>query len=366
MKIAVVTPWFPDSDGTGTGHFVLKEAEALRAFGHDVRVVHLDHRAVPGSSKQLWFGHLPTIQVGLNVRNPLHLAEYGPILKELVDFADVIHTHAISSLPAAQLVTKGRPWIHSEHWSVLTTPESIRSWMRPGVSVIAQLERLPDVVVGESERLLDAVKRYRGKGRVELVPCVVPSPQHLTEMPRRGDTLRLMSTGGLIDRKDPLLAVRVLAELRSLNVDASLRWVGDGPLRQGAEELTKELGVDATFLGAQPFEVVESELAACDIFFAPTKGENFFVSAAEALVNGRPICVSSNGGQVEYAPAEFSEIVAEQTPEAYAHGIIKLRDKTADASAEQISGLLREKFAPGTIAASLTSLYEDVAGTNEA
>ena len=112
------------------------------------------------------------------------------------------------------------------------------------------------------------------------------------------------------------------------------------------------------FLGAGSPEDVEKEIAEADIFFAPTKGENFFVAAAEALVNGRPLCASDQGGHVEYADPRFTEIVVDQTPEAYAEALVNLRDRTRGVSAEQISDTVRDRFSPSTVAQMYMDLYD--------
>ena len=57
-------------------------------------------------------------------------------------------------------------------------------------------------------------------------------------------SLRLVSTGGLIPRKDPLVAVGTVAELVSRGVDAHLVWLGEGPLREATVTEARRLGVE--------------------------------------------------------------------------------------------------------------------------
>lgn len=358
MRIAVVTPWFPSAENPTLGQFVDKEVKALRQAGHDVRVVFLDRGASEVDRRVS--GGIPVLVLPVDVRNPAHGARFAKVLRESLSFADVVHSHAISVLPILAATSPGRKWVHSEHWSALTTPETVGPLGQYMVGAASWLLKLPDVVVGESGRLVKALEKNRIPESVELVPCVVPAPARLKEAPR-GDVLRLASTGGLIDRKDPVLAVKVLKVLKDQGIAASLRWVGEGPLRGEVESLAAKLDVDAEFVGTLSPTGVQDEIAACDIFFAPTKGENFFVAAAEALVNGRPLCAGVNGGHVEYASPEYSEIVSEQTPEAYAKAIIRLRDKTAGVSAAEIADSVRERFSPEAVAAMLGEIYEEVA-----
>lgn len=360
MNIAVVTPWFPSNDGSGTGQFVLKEASALLETGNDIRIVHLDAQMTAGEIHKSIIMGLPVIRIGLHVRNPLHFLLYRKEFSKALEFADIIHSHAISALVPVSLVVGIRPWIHSEHWSALTTPESLSPWARPAVPVLGLLERLPDIVVGESQRLVSALEEARNATDVALVPCIVPAPNIVQPLPERDGVIRLVSTGGLIERKDPILAIHTLACMRDLGYRATLRWIGEGPLRDQCLQLSEELAVDAEFLGFQPYSVVQNELANADIFFAPTRGENFFVAAAEALVNGRPICVGANGGHIEYAPSPYSEIVSDQVPHAYAQSIVKLYRKTLNVDAADISSSVAANFSSETVACALLNLYTNL------
>lgn len=352
MKIAVVTPWYPSVDHPSQGVFVEREVRAIRSAGIDARVIYLNRESPTGSHRRVG----DVLDLGVNVQDPLSIARGIESLREAMAFAEVVHSHAISALPVLSARRPRQPWLHTEHWSALTAPESIPSPLRPFIGAIAALERRPDLVVAESERLAAPLRRIRRRRPVSVIPCVVEASLPLTER-ATGSALRLYSTGGLIDRKDPLLAVRTLAALRDRGVSASLRWVGEGPLRRPAEALAAELQVDAVFLGARPPKTVQAELAACDVFIAPTQGDNFFVAAAEALVAGRPLCASPNGGHVEYSDPRFTEIVPEQTPAAYAEAVIRLRDKTAGVSAAEISASVFARFSPRAIGRAYGELY---------
>lgn len=357
LTVAVVTPWYPTIKNPISGLFVEREVSALRDAGVEVRVIHLDRDIPDGVQSRTVRGGVPVLHIGMNPANPSSVARATGPLRRALASADIVNSHAISSLPAVAVAHKRLPWVHTEHWSALSAPDSASPLLQAVLPAFGSLLRLPDVVVAESERLADPIRRFRGHRPVVLVPCIVPRPPRVAPLDDDELTLRLMSTGGVIDRKNPLLAVRTLAALRRRGVSASLRWIGEGDLREDAVRLATDLGVDATFLGALEPEDVERELAAAHIFFAPTKGDNFFVAAAEALVNGRPICASDQGGHVEYADPRFSEIVFEQTPDAYADALIHLRDKTRTARADAISDSVAERFSPKAVAAQYQAIY---------
>lgn len=366
MIITVVTPWYPSRAHPVSGLFVRREVDALIAAGEEVRVIHLDRDLPAGAQARGNLGEVKTLRIGMNPASPLSVIKAVAPLRAAAAGADVVNTHAISALPVAAASRFPVPWIHTEHWSALSSPESASVLLRAVRPGFAALLRLPDVVVAESERLAASIRQFRGDRAVVQIPCIVPVPKHVVPRRREGPSLipaepiRLVSIGGVIQRKNPLLAVRTLAELRDRGVGALLRWIGEGDQKAEAIRLARELGVDATFLGSLNPEKVQTELGAADIFFAPTQGENFFVAAAEALVNGRPICASDQGGHTEYADQEFSEIVSEQTPGAYAAAIIRLRDKTRYVSADRISRTVAAKFSGEAVAVKYLELYQDL------
>lgn len=483
MKIAVVTPWYPNPTRPTEGVFVRNEVAALAAAGVKVFVVHL-HRELPAGQVEGVKRQppevagaedgVPIVRVGMHPAYPLSVRRAAKPLVKLLKQADVVHSHAISVLPVMWLAQKQlgqsegtkavgdrttlaesqvgerlsgsnqlgmklsgvnsfgvKPWVHSEHWSALANPQTASPWLRLARPAFGYLLKYPQIVVTESKRLQAAVLPFRagradakragkrscamlpfrmGRSQAQMhsnfiqptldgsleaaasttdsavnsnaapaapsygaasstdsnastriVPCIVPTPEALVERPYHGDRqLRLASTGGVIDRKNPLLCVQIVVELKRFGVDASLRWSGVGPQMEECRRLAAELGADCQFLGSRTPTQVQAEIAACDIFLAPTKGDNFFVAAAEALVNGRPLCASPYGGHVEYADPRYSEIVEEQTPAAYAQALLRLRDKTRGVSAREISQSVASRFAPQEVARQLLDLYREV------
>jgi N-acetyl-alpha-D-glucosaminyl L-malate synthase BshA len=78
-------------------------------------------------------------------------------------------------------------------------------------------------------------------------------------------------------------------------IPSKLLMIGDGPERQNAERLCRELGLgnEVRFLGKQ--DAIEELLAICDLFIMPSESESFGLAALEAMACEVPV-VSSNGG----------------------------------------------------------------------
>lgn len=92
--------------------------------------------------------------------------------------------------------------------------------------------------------------------------------------------------------------VRIFANVKK-EVPCKLLFVGDGPERSTAEDLSRELGVcdDILFVGKQ--EQMEDILAIADLFLLTSEYESFGLAALEAMAAGVPVISSNAGGLAE-------------------------------------------------------------------
>ncbi len=360
-----MSTWFPTPRAPGAGIFVRKDLAALAAHP-EVESIELVHLVAPRlidpstEARVVVVDGVRVRRVPMNPLNPLDWIRAGRQLRALTAGADVVHSMAVSALPPLALRRPRAPWIHTEHWSGLTNPGTVPLPLRPAIALVRLLLRAPDTVTAVCEFLAAPIRRARYPRRTAVVGCVVPPREHVTPRPMRPRVpLRLVAVGGLIDRKDPLLAVRTLAELRDRGVTAHLTWVGDGPLRRQVIRLARRLRLaDAvTLTGALDPEGVAAELDAADMFLLPTRGDNFCVSAAEALVAGRPVVVGASGGQGEYIDPRVGRLVAEQTPAAYADAVADLDRRAQLLVAEEIAATIGDRFSPQTVADAYVAEY---------
>lgn len=82
-------------------------------------------------------------------------------------------------------------------------------------------------------------------------------------------------------------------------VPSKLLMIGDGPERQPAETLSRELGINdaVRFLGK--LEAVEEVLSVADLFLMPSEKESFGLAALEAMACEVPVISSNTGGLPE-------------------------------------------------------------------
>ncbi len=358
----MVTTWFPTDRAPGSGVFVANDVAAIAAHP-EVSAVEVIHLVAP----RLHDGAAVTEHEGIRVRrlpmspaNPLDIIRVSRQLPRALAGADLVHSMAMSTLAPMLLTRPSVPWIHTEHWSGLTNPGTVALPLRPAVGLVRLLLKAPRTVTAVCDYLARPIRRSRYPRRTAVIGCIVPPRAHLAGRPLRpAAALRLVAVGGLVDRKDPLLAVRTIAALRDRGVAAQLTWVGGGGLARKVTSLARKLGVaDAVVLaGPQEPGGVSAALEAADMFFLPTRGDNFCVSAAEALVHGRPVVVGATGGQGEYIDPAVGALVAEQRPEAYAAAIVDLDKRTQHVTAGEIAATIGDRFAPARIAQGYVAEY---------
>lgn len=366
MKILAVTTWFPSDAAPTTGTFVDKDVRAI-AQHDDVEVVHLVAPHLADSSTVAAGGADTVDRDGITVRRfvmspqrPDQMAAARRALDPLISRSDLVHTMAFPTLLPFTLRRPERPWVHTEHWSGLTTPSTLPLAWRAALPALTQLLRRPDVVTAVCDYLARPVRAVR-RGPTTLVPCIVPPPPVLAPRhPLDGRPLALVGVGGLVDRKDPLLAVEVVAELGRRGLETRLTWAGSGPLHDDVLTLAARLGVAdrVTLLGPVDTDGVGAALDAADLFFLPTRADNFCVSAAEALVHGRPVVVGATGGQGEYIEPHVGELVAEQTVDAYATTVQRVAAATAHLSAEDVASTIGDRFTPEAVQQGYADAYE--------
>lgn len=98
--------------------------------------------------------------------------------------------------------------------------------------------------------------------------------------------------------KRVLDVVNIFANIRQ-EIPAKLLMIGDGPDREKAEKLCRDLDIcdDVRFLGK--LEAVEEVLSVADLFIMPSEKESFGLAALEAMACEVPVISSDTGGLPE-------------------------------------------------------------------
>ena len=215
----------------------------------------------------------------------------------------ILHTHLFGSNTWGRILGKlaGVPVIIAhEHWSSKSQREvwvdrllyrlSDRILVPSEASkrMVMEMEGIPDrhlhVIYNGIDRAQFAQRSDRAETRYEL--GISDSTQVI------GTVGRLSAEKGGVD-----LLIRAVAHLRNEHPQVRLVIVGDGPLRQGLEEVAARLGEDVIFTGTRTD--VARLLNAMDVFVLPSLHEAFPIAILEAMAVRLPVVATRVGGVPE-------------------------------------------------------------------
>lgn len=360
MRITAVTTWYPTTRAPARGSFVVRDLAAIATL-HEVRVVHLVPPGDDDATRRLRHEGVEVLRIPMRPADPVSVARaaraLGPALKD----AQIVHSMAFSALEPLALSRPRVPWVHTEHWSALTTPGTLPAPARLALPAVSRLLALPDVATAVCDFLAAPVRTVRRGRPTRVVPCIVEPYEPAERRDRADGSLRMVGVGGLIERKDPVLALETVSALVARGVDAHLTWVGEGPLRSQVEAraAAPDLAGRITLTGSLDTTGVRRALAGADLFLGPTRADNFFVSAAEAVIAGRPCVVGSTGGQGEYLTELSGRLLDSRDPEDWARAVIELDGATRQVSARSIAATIGDSFSTPVVAAGYNRAYRE-------
>ncbi len=161
-------------------------------------------------------------------------------------------------------------------------------------------------------------------------------PAQLTGTARRGDGVKVLTVGRLVEKKGHEYALQAIAKLVPRHEGLEYIIAGDGPLRAGLESLAGELGLGGRvhFMGEVTSEEAARLYAECDLFLLPS------VKAANGDEEGTPTVLCE--AQASYLPVVSTRHSG--IPEVVLDGrsgfLVPERD--AGALAEQMELLIRD------------------------
>ena len=113
------------------------------------------------------------------------------------------------------------------------------------------------------------------------------------------DVPMVTQIGNFKPQKAPLDFVRVAAAVHQTHPDAWFVMVGDGPLREPAERLARELGVADRMVFSGWWNDVPGLLAATTVSVLTSRHEGLPCSVVESLAAGVPVVATAVDGTVE-------------------------------------------------------------------
>jgi len=293
----------------GSGVVATELGLALARRGYDVHfIAHRLPFRLRTFESNVFFHEANTSSYPVFEQAPSNLALATKMVEVTENYGlDLLHVHY--AMPFAASAYLARQLLLPRHLGVVTTlhgTDITVVGMEPAFFRITQFSiQSSDRVTAVSRFLKDRAEATFGITRpIEVIYNFVdPSiftPRRRTSpllvAPRGGKVL--MHASNFRQVKNIPTVIHVFAEVRK-KLQAKLIMVGDGPEKAGAEQLTREMGLerDVLFLGNQDF--MEELLPLADVFLLPSSSESFGLVALEAMSAEVPVVASNAGGLPE-------------------------------------------------------------------
>ena len=299
MKVLFLTPWYPSQADAMAGLFVKKHADAVRAQGCEVRVIH----------SQTW----------------LDMWRQWRTLRREGWMPDVVQLNVIQKQGFLALWLKRRfhiPYIIIEHWSGYL-PENGQYLRQPAVK-----RRLAETICRNAERVLavspaleNAMQKCgleaRQWGRINNVVddffFEIPKYRNI----KISSHLKILLHVSCFDEKakNTSALLRGFKELSARRNDVQLVMVGTGVDWKASQALSSELAIPPSqilWTGEQTPEQVCEWLHRADAFVLTSRYETAAIVLAEAFASGIPILSTPVGIATEIVTHDTGLIIPQE------------------------------------------------------
>ena len=148
-------------------------------------------------------------------------------------------------------------------------------------------------------------------------------------------------------------------------VPSKLMMVGEGPEREPAEQLCRELGISDKVVFFGNSNEIDRILCFSDLFLLPSETESFGLSALEAMASGVPVISSNTGGIPEVNEEGFSGYLSEvgAIDEMSKNAIMVLKDEKLLTQLKKNAKIQAKKFDIHNIVPQYEAIYEETLKT---
>jgi len=160
-----------------------------------------------------------------------------------------------------------------------------------------------DVVTSVSESLkARTLEIFDIKNEIEVVPNFIDKTKYSENFTDCQRALMATDDEKIITHISNFRKVKRIPDIIHIfdriqkKIPAKLVMVGDGPEKEGAEELCERLGISDKVIFLGNSNQVDRILCFTDLFLLPSETESFGLAALEAMINKVPVISSNAGG----------------------------------------------------------------------
>jgi N-acetyl-alpha-D-glucosaminyl L-malate synthase BshA len=163
-----------------------------------------------------------------------------------------------------------------------------------------------NAVTSVSESLKkDTLRLFNIKKEIEVIPNFIDLEKHQhkftdcqRQMMANDDEFIITHISNFREVKNIPDVIKIFNNIQK-EVPAKLMMVGEGPEKEQAEVLAKELGISNRVVFFGNSNEINRILCFSDLFLLPSRTESFGLAALEAMASGVPVISTSSGGLPE-------------------------------------------------------------------
>ena len=224
-----------------------------------------------------------------------------------------------------------------------------------------------DAVTSVSESLKkDTMRLFNIKKDIHVVPNFIDLEKHVHSFTDCQREMMADDEERIVTHISNMRKVKQIPDVIKIfyniqkEVPAKLMMVGEGPEKEGAEQMVEELGIKDKVIFVGNSNEVDRILCFSDLFLLPSQTESFGLAALEAMASSVPVISSNTGGLPEVNEDGYSGYLSDvnAVAEMSANAIHILKDpevlKTFKANAKAQS----QKFDLHSVVPMYERIYE--------
>lgn len=316
MKIAIVC--YPTFGGSGV--VATELGLALSRRGHEIHfVTYKQPVRLETISSNIRFHEVNVPEYPLFHYQPYELALSSKLVNVVKNYGiELLHVHyAIPHAYAGYMAKKmleeegiSIPMVTTLHGTDITLVGN-HPFYKPAVTFSINNS---DIVTSVSESLKEDTKKlFEVRKEINVIPNFIDVSKfkHQTftdcqrELMAHDDEKIITHVSNFRKVKRVEDVINIFFKVQK-TVKARLMMVGEGPEREKAENLVRELGLRERVLFLGQSNEIDKILCFSDLFLLPSETESFGLAALEAMVHSVPVISSNTGGLPEVNIDNFS------------------------------------------------------------